>query len=62
MVYLGKPSKGCQVCRTRRIKCDETKPTCNQCLKARRQCPGYKDDFDLVFRNVTKATERRVQR
>ncbi|KHE79028.1 hypothetical protein GE21DRAFT_10302, partial [Neurospora crassa] len=62
MVYLGKPSNGCQVCRTRRIKCDETKPTCNQCLRARKQCPGYKDDFDLVFRNVTKATERRVQR
>ncbi|KAK3496584.1 hypothetical protein B0T13DRAFT_489154 [Neurospora crassa] len=30
--------------------------------RARKQCPGYKDDFDLVFRNVTKATERRAQR
>ncbi|KAI1180989.1 hypothetical protein F4777DRAFT_182091 [Nemania sp. FL0916] len=62
MVYCGKPSRGCQMCRTRRIKCDETKPTCNQCTKSRRQCPGYKDDFDLVFRNETKATERRAQR
>ncbi|KAJ8121583.1 hypothetical protein ONZ43_g2001 [Nemania bipapillata] len=62
MVYCGKPSRGCQMCRTRRIKCDEMKPTCNQCAKSRRQCPGYKDDFDLVFRNETKATERRVQR
>lgn len=41
-------------------KCDETKPTCNQCAKARRTCPGYKDEFDLVFRNETKATERRA--
>ncbi|KAK6579926.1 hypothetical protein PZA11_007634 [Diplocarpon coronariae] len=62
MVYCGKPSKGCQMCRTRRIKCDETKPTCNQCAKSRRVCPGYKDDFDLVFRNETQATERRARR
>ncbi|PBP26064.1 hypothetical protein BUE80_DR003039 [Diplocarpon rosae] len=50
------------MCRTRRIKCDETKPTCNQCAKSRRVCPGYKDDFDLVFRNETQATERRARR
>lgn len=50
------------MCRTRRIKCDETKPTCNQCAKSRRQCPGYKDDFDLVFRNETQATEKRARR
>ncbi|KAH7382955.1 hypothetical protein BKA64DRAFT_582795 [Cadophora sp. MPI-SDFR-AT-0126] len=62
MVYCGKPSRGCQMCRTRRIKCDETKPTCNQCAKSRRVCPGYKDDFDLVFRNETQATERRARR
>ncbi|KAI1105424.1 hypothetical protein F4804DRAFT_135542 [Jackrogersella minutella] len=62
MVYCGKPSKGCQMCRTRRIKCDETKPTCNQCTKSRRQCPGYKDEFDLMFRNETQATERRARR
>ncbi|KAI8627585.1 hypothetical protein F5Y19DRAFT_172627 [Xylariaceae sp. FL1651] len=62
MVYCGKPSRGCQMCRMRRIKCDETKPTCNQCAKSRRQCPGYKDEFDLVFRNETKATERRAQK
>ncbi len=44
------------------MQCDEAKPTCNQCTKSRRQCPGYKDDFDLIFRNETKATERRAQR
>ncbi|KAI1863636.1 hypothetical protein JX265_008853 [Neoarthrinium moseri] len=42
--------------------CDETKPTCNQCAKSRRQCPGYKDEFDLVFRNETQATERRARK
>ncbi|PFH63046.1 hypothetical protein XA68_10087 [Ophiocordyceps unilateralis] len=62
MVYCGKPSRGCQMCRTRRIKCDETKPTCNQCAKSRRVCPGYKDEFDLVFRNETQATKRRARK
>ncbi|KGQ02501.1 hypothetical protein BBAD15_g12290 [Beauveria bassiana D1-5] len=41
-------------------QCDETKPKCNQCAKSRRECPGYKDEFDLVFRNETEATERRA--
>ncbi|KAI0474985.1 hypothetical protein GGR56DRAFT_489489 [Xylariaceae sp. FL0804] len=62
MVYCGKPSRGCQMCRDRRIKCDETKPTCRMCAKSRRHCPGYKDEFDLVFRNETKATERRARK
>jgi hypothetical protein len=62
MVYCGKPSRGCQMCRTRRIKCDETKPTCKQCAKSQRVCPGYKDEFDLVFRNETQATERRAKK
>ncbi|KAI5859920.1 hypothetical protein GGS23DRAFT_614380 [Durotheca rogersii] len=62
MVYCGKPSRGCQMCRTRRIKCDETKPKCNQCAKSRRICPGYRDEFDLVFRNETQATERRARK
>ncbi|EQK99694.1 hypothetical protein G6O67_001269 [Ophiocordyceps sinensis] len=62
MVYCGKPSRGCQMCRTRRIKCDETKPTCTQCAKSRRTCPGYKDEFDLVFRNETQATEMRARK
>ncbi|OAA73796.1 hypothetical protein ISF_00697 [Cordyceps fumosorosea ARSEF 2679] len=52
MVYSGHPSRGCQMCRTRRIKC----------IKSRRVCPGYKDEFDLVFRNETEATERRARK
>lgn len=43
-------------------QCDETKPTCKQCAKSRRTCPGYKDEFDLVFRNETLATERRAKK
>ena len=42
------------------MQCDETKPTCNQCAKARRQCPGYRDEFDLVLRNENLAAKRRA--
>lgn len=48
--------------RLTRYQCDEARPTCSQCAKSRKQCPGYKDEFDLVFRNETKATERRARK
>jgi Fungal Zn(2)-Cys(6) binuclear cluster domain len=31
---------GCQTCRSRRIKCDEAKPVCNNCTKGKRICEG----------------------
>ncbi|KXJ92289.1 hypothetical protein Micbo1qcDRAFT_162501 [Microdochium bolleyi] len=32
---------GCLTCRQRRIKCDESRPICNNCIKSKRQCEGY---------------------
>ncbi|EWG41493.1 hypothetical protein FVEG_03599 [Fusarium verticillioides 7600] len=32
---------GCLTCRKRRIKCDEGKPICNNCIKSKRRCEGY---------------------
>ncbi|KAJ5682204.1 hypothetical protein N7462_005369 [Penicillium macrosclerotiorum] len=32
---------GCLTCRTRRVKCDERKPTCARCEKANVECAGY---------------------
>ncbi|KAL1836406.1 hypothetical protein VTJ49DRAFT_5172 [Mycothermus thermophilus] len=32
---------GCLTCRKRRIKCDEGKPTCSNCIKSKRECEGY---------------------
>ncbi|KAL4803809.1 hypothetical protein BDV18DRAFT_144482 [Aspergillus unguis] len=29
---------GCIVCKKRRIKCDETKPTCRNCIRSKRDC------------------------
>ncbi|KAE9364868.1 hypothetical protein N431DRAFT_389228 [Stipitochalara longipes BDJ] len=32
------PSAACQACKRRRIKCDETKPTCKNCRRSQRIC------------------------
>ncbi|RAL02839.1 C6 zinc finger domain protein [Aspergillus ibericus CBS 121593] len=51
MVYGGKPSTGCQNCRKRRIKCDETRPHCKACVRTGRSCPGYPHPLDVVLRD-----------
>ncbi|TVY71166.1 hypothetical protein LSUE1_G008388 [Lachnellula suecica] len=55
MVYCGKPSKGCQACRDRKTRCDRLTPSCSQCTRAHRACPGYRDQLDLMFRNESEA-------
>ncbi|KAK3321233.1 hypothetical protein B0T19DRAFT_262254 [Cercophora scortea] len=62
MVYGGKPSRGCRTCRTRRIKCDEAKPTCKRCEKSKRECLGYRPEFEIVHRDQTRSTVRRMRR
>ncbi|PYH42547.1 Zn(II)2Cys6 transcription factor [Aspergillus saccharolyticus JOP 1030-1] len=32
---------GCITCKIRRIKCDETKPSCKKCVSTGRRCDGY---------------------
>ncbi|CAE6521218.1 unnamed protein product [Rhizoctonia solani] len=32
---------GCLTCKTRRKKCDEQRPTCERCAKAKMECLGY---------------------
>lgn len=36
---------GCISCKARRVKCDETKPSCNQCTRRRLTCGGYRKDI-----------------
>jgi hypothetical protein len=45
-------------CKARRVKCDENKPACNQCLKRRMKCGGYKKD--IRFRPVEKPLAART--
>ncbi|OJD15060.1 hypothetical protein AJ78_04654 [Emergomyces pasteurianus Ep9510] len=40
-----KSRNGCVTCKSKRLKCDETKPTCQQCHKRNVTCGGYKKDF-----------------
>ncbi|KAJ9666677.1 hypothetical protein H2201_003081 [Coniosporium apollinis] len=40
-----KSRNGCVTCKAKRLKCDETKPTCQQCNRRGVTCGGYKKDF-----------------
>ncbi|KAM0475676.1 hypothetical protein ACHAP7_007173 [Fusarium lateritium] len=40
-----KVKTGCATCRIRKIKCDETKPACQKCVKTGRTCDGYESLF-----------------
>ncbi|RHZ50206.1 Zn(II)2Cys6 transcription factor [Aspergillus thermomutatus] len=59
MVYGGKPSTGCQNCRQRHIKCDETRPSCKACVRTGRKCPGYRHPLDVVLRDHTAFHRRK---
>ncbi|KAG9767957.1 hypothetical protein KCU88_g7355, partial [Aureobasidium melanogenum] len=32
---------GCDICKTKRLKCGGERPNCNRCLRSGVQCPGY---------------------
>ncbi|KAI9846056.1 MAG: hypothetical protein M1838_001418 [Thelocarpon superellum] len=40
-----KSRNGCITCKAKRLKCDETKPSCQQCHKRNVTCGGYKKAF-----------------
>ncbi|ORY18717.1 fungal-specific transcription factor domain-domain-containing protein [Clohesyomyces aquaticus] len=40
-----KSRNGCITCKAKRLKCDETKPSCQQCARRGVVCGGYKKDF-----------------
>lgn len=47
--YHNKSRTGCRTCRSRRVKCDEGKPTCNRCKSAARSCGGYEPSKIWLF-------------
>ncbi|KAL4785213.1 hypothetical protein BJX76DRAFT_189642 [Aspergillus varians] len=59
MVFTGR-SKGCYLCRKRRIKCDEALPECGNCRVYKRPCPGYR--IESIFRNETSKIEQLVKK
>ncbi|KAH8891245.1 hypothetical protein GQ53DRAFT_720543 [Thozetella sp. PMI_491] len=36
--YRGRVRSGCLTCRSRKVKCDEERPVCNNCTRLQRQC------------------------
>ena len=32
-------------------QCDRQTPSCSQCIRGQRICPGYRNELDLMFRN-----------
>ncbi|KAH7239777.1 hypothetical protein B0J15DRAFT_141653 [Fusarium solani] len=40
--------KGCSMCSKRRIRCDNSRPTCTKCLRKGLDCPGYEPKLRWV--------------
>ncbi|KAF7882898.1 hypothetical protein EAF00_011387 [Botryotinia globosa] len=56
----GKPSKACERCRARRLKCDLAPVTCGSCFRARVVCTGYRDIEKLRIRDETDSLYRKA--
>ncbi|KAF2462868.1 uncharacterized protein BDR25DRAFT_118150 [Lindgomyces ingoldianus] len=59
MVNIGRPSRACLSCRQKRIKCDETRPTCKRCSRLKLEC-GWKDEWTSMVRHQEKWAECKV--
>ncbi|GAB0134370.1 hypothetical protein EsDP_00002747 [Epichloe bromicola] len=63
MPNTGRPSQDCHLCRRRRVKCDLARPGCQRCFKYGVDCPGYREQHELVFRNASPlAVKKRKKR
>ena len=60
MSYRGRPSKGCESCRARKVKCDEAKPKCGRCGKANLECK-YRNQDELFFKNQTAIAAQKAE-
>lgn len=38
IIHRGRVRTGCLVCRARKVKCDEQRPSCQRCAKSKRKC------------------------
>ncbi|KAL1793141.1 hypothetical protein ACET3X_008123 [Alternaria dauci] len=60
MVYRGKPSKACERCRGRRLRCDQQRPTCSSCARAGATCTGYRDTTNIRISDQTEFVRTKV--
>jgi len=74
-IKSSKSRTGCGFCKQKRLKCDETKPECKNCMNRDRKCPGYKQvyqwkakcqtdmrSFDATLRKRTNAPRSTLSR
>ncbi|KAL3495987.1 hypothetical protein BJX62DRAFT_146169 [Aspergillus germanicus] len=59
MVHRGKLSAACKPCRSRRLKCDQQRPSCSQCIRGRRECGGYRDVGAMRVHDQTEEVKRK---
>jgi len=45
---MGALSKGCGICKRRKVKCDETRPNCTRCSSAGIECTGFAQRLRFV--------------
>ncbi|KAF2112880.1 hypothetical protein BDV96DRAFT_601701 [Lophiotrema nucula] len=60
MVFRGKPSKSCQRCRDRKLRCDLKEISCGSCLRAGVQCSGYRDTSTLRVADQTETIQKKA--
>ncbi|KAF1997999.1 hypothetical protein P154DRAFT_440091 [Amniculicola lignicola CBS 123094] len=61
MPNVGKPSKGCKNCRDRKVKCDQKRPSCSQCMRIQKECHGYRDPLSMMFRNESDVVAQKAE-
>ncbi|OAA64289.1 Zn(2)-C6 fungal-type DNA-binding domain protein [Niveomyces insectorum RCEF 264] len=49
MVGVPGKFKGCETCRLRRVKCDNTRPFCKKCQDTGRSCAGYERETVFII-------------
>lgn len=62
MVFRGKPSKSCERCRSRRLKCDLLPVSCSSCLRANVTCSGYRNTDVLRITDESNHVKKKSQR
>ncbi|KAF2468901.1 putative C6 transcription factor [Lindgomyces ingoldianus] len=60
MVFRGKPSKACQRCRDRKLRCDLRRSGCSPCLRVGAQCAGYRDTSTLRITDQTQTVQAKA--
>lgn len=52
---------GCSLCVQRRVKCDEGRPHCGNCLKYGAECPGFNKSLIFVAAKTHRTRKTRVE-